>query len=354
MQYLISYGLILASLINKKSKIILFVILGTMWILFGFNTNNADYINYELIYNGYYPNHEIGFMKLISLFKYYNLSYQIFLIIVSFIGLLFLKIIIKQYTININYVIALYFIYPFFLDITQIRNFIAMIIFLFSIKYLNNSHKYNIIKYILCILLASIFHYSFLFYFILLLTKIKKIKNLYFIILPTVFMLMFISYTNLHYKVLSLIFNNDKVLLWFTYRAKIGFIIPIVLQIFSLFFILIIYNNNFIHVKTKLSDMFNFIYIQNIYKVNIIMLLLIPLYIFNMTFFRLYRNILILNYIVVANSKFNINAKVTNVCLKTLYVYYIIILFLYLILYINYSSVFYPIFNDNIVIKFLI
>ena len=57
MSYILTVCILILCLINKKSKKIFFLGIILMWILFGFNTGNADYeiysnryYNYSLIY----------------------------------------------------------------------------------------------------------------------------------------------------------------------------------------------------------------------------------------------------------------------------------------------------------------
>lgn len=350
MQYIISISIILLSNYKKKSKLLIFLLFINMWFLFAFNTNNADYEQYKLMYQGYNASNDVGFMKIIELFNYYNLSYQDFLIFVSFICLFCIIKIIQLYTKNVAYVMGLYFIFPFLIDVTQIRNFISMVIVLFGMKYLLIKENKSIVKYICCVLLASTVHISSLFYFTFLLSQLKSIKKLFIFILFTCVGLMLMSFTDILPTIASFT-DIDKFIYWFSTRAKLGFLIPIFIQLCGLLLIYCIYlnkkkyiKNDYIDVKTRMNTI-------SFLKINIILLLIVPLYIYNGTFFRLYRNMLIINYCFVANNITLSRASCYSNILKYLYLFYVILLFYYFIINRNFNTVFLPIFNNNIMLN---
>lgn len=354
MSYLFSTVSLLLSFIKKQSKITMIFMFILMWILFGFNTGNADYMTYEFIYKGFYPNHEFGFMALVKFFNMLGFSYQHFLITISFIGLFFLIKVINKYTKNINYVLALYFIFPFMLDVVQVRNFLTMVLIICGIDFLISKEKFSTIKYIGFVILASSIHYSSLFYLVLLVVKFLSTRQL--LIFPFLSLaLVALAYTNILPFIINSMIDNTKILFWFQDRSKFGFLISAFIQITGFIFIYIAYKKSFkFYKKNKVSlvnsiDMINFYEI--ILKINLVLFLIYPLYIFNMTFFRLYRNLLILNYIAISNIiQFAFNNKFERFVYQLCFIVYIILLMTYFICFSAFDTVFIPIFNRNLIL----
>lgn len=157
--------------------ILIFII---MWILFAFSTGNADYsvyrMNYESISNDF---HDVGYNLLVLVFNYLGFSYQAFLAFFSLLGLLLIANTILKFSAQPTKVLLLYCIFPFFFDIVQIRNFIAMAIVLYAIRYLLVFSRKNFIKYCACILIAYSFHTVALFYFVFLFAYMKNTKTIF-------------------------------------------------------------------------------------------------------------------------------------------------------------------------------
>lgn len=146
-----------------------------------FNNDNPDYSAYEKIFFYDDPNGlaEFGFNYIIKLTKLY-LSNN-YIIIQFFLSLLifftFLRF--KKYIKSLNYIILLYFLFPFFIDIIQIRNTFMFFLVLNAILEFSNGKTFRTFV-ILC--MATTFHvngfvYLLLFLFFLIF-RTKNIKNL--------------------------------------------------------------------------------------------------------------------------------------------------------------------------------
>lgn len=137
---------ILLVLNKKHSKLIFTLTFIFMWVLYFGNTGNPDLLSYESIYNTDNTTLEIGFRFIINLSKHFNIDFKTFVCIMSLICLLLVFGTISKFTTNTNYVIAFYFIYPFVLDVIQLRNFMALSIVIFSMRFLLiNDKKINFI-----------------------------------------------------------------------------------------------------------------------------------------------------------------------------------------------------------------
>lgn len=158
-----------------------------IWALLAFNTNTADRSNYELFYsyalNGIrYPGVEIGFYYLMYFCSKLSLPFQGFLIIYSSIGSYILLKSISRYAESGRNIILLFFLYfPYLNLIVVLRNYMAAVIIIWAIQYLTYKSKSAIIKYCICVFIASCFHILAITYLVFLIcyfpyNKVKKIS----------------------------------------------------------------------------------------------------------------------------------------------------------------------------------
>ena len=138
------------------SFVFLFIIL---WILIGFNFKNPDYEYYENLFSRAtqgvsYHAVETGFWYIVKFAAKIGVSYSLFLKIYTLIALLLISSSIIKYTEKPSLVLVLYMCYPFLLDVAQIRHFMAISIFTFSVRYLESYSKKNLIKYIFLIVIG--------------------------------------------------------------------------------------------------------------------------------------------------------------------------------------------------------
>ena len=207
MAYIISIFFILFNFIiswsKKNSKIIAFLFLVFMWLLFWGNYKNADYINYYNFFISYtfggniILSSEIGYQLLNKVIAYFTNDFAVFRLIISLLGLGLISSTVEKYTKYTGIVYVLYFIYPFLLDIVQIRNFLAMSIFIFSIRYLISEKKEDNFKYILCILIASSIHYAAILYLPLIFISKFKAKGLIYVSFALMVISVLLMYTNI-------------------------------------------------------------------------------------------------------------------------------------------------------------
>lgn len=336
----------------KKSTIkkwVFFIMFIFMWILFGWNYNNADYSNYKDVYNyiganGNYLGIEPGYVFTCKLGNLIGLNYNNFLIVYSLIGLILIANSIKKYTKNYIGVFILYFIYPFFLDIVQTRNFMAMSIIIYSIRYLIDYKKYNWIKYGCLVLIASSFHITALFYFSFLLIYIKNNKKL--MIIAIIFNGILLVTESFMPIILSRIVKHKSYNIYFTQGTqiytKVAFIIYLAMNL-----LLAYYSYKSIKINKRNNYQVNFAEIMM--KINIIILIVYPFLCIDVDFVRLYRNILPLNYALFLMIK--VDGKFIKKGDKILYNLILIIFVLissYAFIYFqNYKSVVQPIFKYN-------
>lgn len=175
---------------NKKnhivtpSELIAFILVVAIWILFALNTDNVDYYNYARAYDHILDSStsdyfEVGFFLIMRLSKLLGLSYQWFLIAVATLSLLLMSKSISYFSNNQAFVWLVYMIYPFFFDVVQYRSCFSFAICFYFLRYIVCDDKdVNIKKFIIGILLASIFHSSSIIYVCFLLIRIKNLKRM--------------------------------------------------------------------------------------------------------------------------------------------------------------------------------
>lgn len=151
-------------------------------------TDHADYTVYKNIYEGYQNRYQYG---ITTLRGYFEVGYEFFMLVcislgIGFqgffaiygaIGLLLVANFIYRYTERPAVVFSLYLLFPFILDVIQIRNLMAYSIVLFSFRYLQVFSKKNLFRFLLCILLASTQHSSALIYVVFVIVYIKSMHR---------------------------------------------------------------------------------------------------------------------------------------------------------------------------------
>lgn len=177
---------------NKKNwqngfLLLLFLLL---FIFLGLRYNvGSDYQNYanRFINNYHRGNIEILFNKIVAFVNYFSLNYQMGFIISAAItmGFYFLGIRNLMYIKNKYIILLTFFAFEFyFFTFNAVRQGIALSIFLFSIKFIQEK---KILPYIFFISLAVMFHFSsiilFPMYFLL---NLRFNKKVYFIMLTSV------------------------------------------------------------------------------------------------------------------------------------------------------------------------
>ena len=299
-----------------------------------FNTYNADYLIYEHNYNN------IGLGLSLDRFEYLftlsmrlgnslGLTYQQYVFLISTICIILFYNFIRRYSLRPGVVLLLYFIFPFFYDVIQIRNTISFCIVLFAIRFLEKYSKLNLFFYLLCIGIAYNFHKSSLFYILFILAYLKDYKKIYsFIGFAGVSELLLISFNN---NILIKLFQDTDISsIYYTnsfdlFKA-LGYLIITIALIFMLMN------------KLKYQKDENLLFL---YKIAPIVLITIPLIAYNQAFYRFFRNSLIIFYILITN-KMEKNRNSVIVIKKAEIFYFFIILSISIYFFYKQLSIFAP------------
>lgn len=349
MLYFLFFNLIslnyIASFFKKSNLFILPLIILT-WILYFGNNNNPDYENYliayEFVQNGIdYDNAQFGFVLLMQLSDLLGFDYHGFLSIASAVSLILIYLTIKKYTKKASLVFVLYFIHPFFLDIVQVKHFIAMSIVVYSIHYVIDTE--NKIKFLALITIATSIHFAAFFFFPLIFLKKINYKPLLLIVgISIVFVFLLDKFDFLKFLI-SQVSHEKRIESYFENRSNFGFIVQFSIQIFML---LIVY-----YLRTYLiSKNESVVFADLILKINIYLLILFPFYVINGTFERAFRMSLTWDYILFSLffSQVKIQSRVASSFLALLFSTALFTLHVYL----NYNeTIFHSIFKNNFIMN---
>lgn len=181
---------------TKSFYVILFLF---FWLTSGLRFETGiDYFAYQDIYDQTYTLKqafeygkiseipaELGYLLLSSLFKTIGTEINVMFLFIALITSLLLFNSFKTYVNRYKFVaLLIYFSFVYFtLDMSGVRQAIAVNIILYSFRYIQRK---NIYKYIVCVILASFFHASALIGVIFYWLFNKKISS-FFIVLATLF-----------------------------------------------------------------------------------------------------------------------------------------------------------------------
>ncbi|MEQ6996726.1 EpsG family protein [Enterococcus casseliflavus] len=329
-----------------------------MWILFAFSSKTADHLIYERrYYNNSIESTEPLFNLLVNLSNKCGLSLQTFIFLMATIFIIVLYWFLSDVNLSIihkGFVISLYFIYPFSMDLIQLRNTMSFIPILIGIKFLVANKKQSDVMFFFFLTLSVFLHYSGVFYIFLWIVKKINLKQT--ILVTSITILLISTLSNFKEILIYLaskigagskittvlsnaIMQQDDTINGTKYMMIITFIISILLLIY-------VYKKTLNH------------FVLYVIKLNILLLTIVPLLDYAVDLFRIQRYLLILVYVslsyyLVKNSD-NIYSKYSA---KMLLFKIITLLVPICGLYINivhsgiFTIVFEPIFKNNILFK---
>lgn len=304
--------------------------------LFAFNVDNADYQNYLNTYNSiksggiyydYFLNYEYGYKFVANVFSFSGLSFFVFRFFCIVFPLILInkafKILSPRY---VNCLFSFYLIFPFLLDVIQIRNFIGLSICIYAFACYFESKFTNKYQFIFGVILASCFQVTLSSYVLLLFLNIRT-KS----VLPFFVIFFFVNYFSFNY-----ILANFPVSLYF--ESETSLITQVALPALMLFIICFIgycgIGDEYFRIyKTRLINSLIFVFI-----------LILPLLSRNVEFFRFFRNFIPLMFPLV----FLIRKNNVNIAFKYLtFAFISFVLFYYKYIFTNFDLVYSPLFDKE-------
>lgn len=309
---------VLGIALKSRNTIIQIAIIFIISYLAGRGANTLDTINYYISYQqapflSFMDTYEPGYLLLEKIGLFLNFDYIQFRIVLFFILLVILNKALKNITSKrVFFFYLFYSMYFIFIDTVQVRNFIAFSLVLYGLSFLiKKVDNKSIFKYVLYVMIASTIHISSLLYLVFLVLVLKNRKKIAAIIVSLSLigcLFVFFEFININIvkNIISYISGGaDRSSNYGESSVKLGFLIAFGLHIFSIFFMYLTVNNiskerkahaingsndSFIIAKEHVAKTVSFI--------NIIGIVYFPLYMFNLEFIRIARNIFMLNLIV--------------------------------------------------------
>lgn len=297
---------ILFVLIKKKSKVLtLLSVAVSVWIVYQ-STSTADY----WIYMKYYQADtsggiEIGYIFLMRLANMMGLTYNEFLMVISIICFAIIMIVYRQFTDNYQLFFSLYFIYEYAIDITQVRNFVASCLLLLAFYFIVKRKR---IFAIVTIAISALMHISMLFYIPLLFINPESYKNrkaLKYCSIAIVFMCVALKFGGSRFSALSNLLSTvvgstdlgDKTSYFYSLSNN-GYLLYFALCAVNIAVFMysrhVIRNNmNQDIVESEMEIILDAGLLINLYCV-----FSFPFIILNMSFYRLFRNVLLINFMI--------------------------------------------------------
>lgn len=294
------------------------------WMI-AYDNGNPDQFNYIQIFNNVKADPSLMLSQstlynfLMYVFGVFN-DYNIALFILCGLSFFLMYKGIKYFTSNISLVLSLYLISPFVIDGTQVRNFVAMCVWIYIIQYLYKAveigkFERNALIYAIGVLIVSLIHFSYIYtilYLMAIFLKKGSFKSL--IKSGFIFLILFGVISNIS-KLIPLFSNSSFEGLRQTSTAFSNYsanyveesansrLMLTIIFFVLIFLILLIYKNSSVDKS----------YYWFVVKLTIMLLPILFLINYSMEIYRMQRNMLIIYYILFAVIDKNYSFRYSNV-----------------------------------------
>ena len=139
----ITVVLICLCLNYRKSQVLAFILQIWLWVLYAWSSGTADFSIYENRYNLYGARisyTEPIYTTIVRIAHYFKLDFRSFMIVSVLIAMFLMYKTANDFSINVGEVIGLYAIFPFVMDVTIMRYFIAQSIIIYGFRFLSLIH----------------------------------------------------------------------------------------------------------------------------------------------------------------------------------------------------------------------
>ncbi len=280
------------AIVSPRSKMLYWIIISFMWLIFSFNTGAPDTGTYEWLYYDRVPGaFEPVFTAIMEICRILHLPFVGFRMVVATLVLGFLNLTfncIKDYK---TLAMAMYMISPFPWQVSGIRAALACSVLMYALSVFVRDPKRNLSKYVFFVFLATLIHYSSILFLIMVVARKGTSKGRIalfgaFAVLGTVVVL----HSDVLLQFVSLFTTREKIIAWLSggtgkegFPNWKGFIAELIVLFGNLF--LSFYSKNTL-IRNK-RDSFEIAISRVIYDLNIIAILFIPLLRLNDMYVRL-------------------------------------------------------------------
>lgn len=310
----IYFGTVLINLIyymnrrdKKDNKKLLLISLFVMGLVYAYGITTVDSVfyvpYYENVLSRTFKFTEIGFYYLVLLCRNLELGYVGMRAVIYIIGIGFLYWGLKRLCLNKHLFFVFYWLFLFFIDDIQLRNYISLCIMVLAFSFLiNDKCKRPILYFVFFVAIATTFHTSSVFYLMFLMIKFPYRKLwLKLLVLSIFFVELIIVFNGRRVPMIgtlvSLFLNvdNQRVSQYFTSTTNgaLPVVILIVINIL-LSYLVYMFTNRYENEGCRALS-------KNVYYISIIQLIWLPMLWLNVEFYRFPRNALALVYIALSN-----------------------------------------------------
>lgn len=279
-------------------------------ILIGLNTYTPDYAEYRRIYYNIsnYWNIELGFRLVCLLFNRLGFSYQQFRMFWGIVYSMLAFLTARRYNKNYNYILAMWLIWPCIPFVSGIRFAMAAMIVCYGIPFLLEGQK-GLFKYLICICIAALLHFSVMFYFLFIFARKKySLRDRSLVISAIIILVILIRMNIISYAVSGILprMMAYKVQKWLTVTSSLNSDRFLAESFVVIIFFILLNKMIKVSIRTYGSTM-NYYIKRSILCENIgfLMLFLIPAYTVSPEFHRLFYGILLMYYSVFADFKYS-------------------------------------------------
>lgn len=367
---IVSIILFLVCLFYKKNKAVFILMFIWMWLLMGFTTGIADekgiYMSRYASPESWKGSSELLYNVILIFFNRMHFTFYEFKATITFIQLILIFSTVWKLSKYPNLVVALYMIYPFPLNIAQMRSALAVSIFIFSYRYLieDNSEFKNKknkcisddIKYIIGIFIATFIHSSSLIWLVLLFAKKLSFKKNIIIMVGFNIIILAIS-PNKVIRLLDYFGAGNRMSAYFSTEYQLsswrhygGTLVQVTFT--AIMLLLLCW---FIYRKKEYFDPTN--NVEFLIKANTIILVIYGIIIkYTGEIYRLQEGMTLLNFMLITNSFVKEKLKKTKIRLNTFNALVILLVFVGSIAYISIGqylipTIIEPILNNNMILN---
>lgn len=284
--------------ITNRAQFFSALLLVFMIVLVVLNKENPDYVNYKWMYESGMQV-EPGWNYLEKLAISFGMQYDEFKSVVAIISFIILFYGLVMLDVNENIILAIYAFYPFAMDAIQLRNLLAMALVLYAYHFLVRNDKVGRWLFAGLVIIASTIQSVFPIYLVLLLINHKNPVSVRNKLIGILLVCSFIVLTVM--KIAPGLVNDIGLLLFSARTDKVDYYVQnnvgygfLSFGMMHAFFTLSMYyckkNTEVLSEKEKTLT-------NSIFWSDLLLLCTLPLLTIHIEFYRIYRNMCLLNYV---------------------------------------------------------
>ena len=299
---------LLVGLFHRKSNLLILATSIFIIMVFVGSRNVVDLDGYMDDYNiganNYFSGGQVIFYHFMLVCKFFGMDFDTYRLVLSVVGLSCYYYFVNKFSPLPNLVYAAYMGYLLIMDDVQIRNFVGCAVFSVGLVILLSYQKGWRWKYLIAIVLAALNHSSFWVYLVFLLLPKSNLKESRFIkvfsmsfLAFSIFILFIRGYLNSFIMMFSFI-DEEKALGYSENATRFGGAVYMALHLFATTCVWWMFEKTKSH-NSRCVRMYGNGQIQKVLQITLLLDLLaislFPAVVFSITFYRLIRNLYLLN-----------------------------------------------------------